>query len=133
MIQILILKKNFQWFQLLQIPAAILFGMMIDVCPSFYKFDFSCKLCGKMGALHRRHSAGGAWRFAGSQGQFNHDSRFPNLKFGTMKVVFDVTLVLISVVVSFIFLGSLEGLREGTLVSAVFAGQAAKVFSRLLL
>ena len=31
LIQIAILRKNYQWFQLLQIPAAVLFGVMIDV------------------------------------------------------------------------------------------------------
>ena len=30
-IQILILRKRFEWFQLLQIPASFLFGVMIDV------------------------------------------------------------------------------------------------------
>ena len=31
LIQILILRKRFEWFQLLQIPASFLFGVMIDV------------------------------------------------------------------------------------------------------
>lgn len=31
LIQIAILRKNFDWFQLLQIPASLFFGLMIDV------------------------------------------------------------------------------------------------------
>src|SRR5699024_2924881 len=30
-LQIVILRKKYQWFQLLQFPAAVLFGTMIDV------------------------------------------------------------------------------------------------------
>lgn len=49
-----------------------------------------------------------------------------------MKVIFDITLVCISVVLAFIFLGRLSGVREGTIVAAVLIGQITKIFSKIL-
>ena len=46
---------------------------------------------------------------------------FP-VKFSTVKIAFDVTLVCISILTSFLFLGGLEGIREGTVAAAVCVG-----------
>ena len=48
------------------------------------------------------------------------------VKFGNMKVVFDVTLVTISVVTGLLVLGRLEGVREGTVAAALCVGLVAK-------
>lgn len=53
-------------------------------------------------------------------------------KFGNMKVALDVTLVVLSVAAGFIFLGRLEGVREGTVAAALLVGQVSKLFSRYL-
>lgn len=53
-------------------------------------------------------------------------------KFGNMKVALDVTLVVLSVAAGFIFLGRLEGVREGTVAAALLLGQVSKIFSRHL-
>lgn len=53
-------------------------------------------------------------------------------KFGNMKVALDVTLVVLSVAAGFIFLGRLEGVREGTIAAALLVGQVSKIFSRYL-
>ena len=53
-------------------------------------------------------------------------------KFGNMKVALDVTLVVLSVAAGFIFLGRLEGVREGTVAAALLVGQVSKIFSRYL-
>ena len=46
--------------------------------------------------------------------------RVIRLKFGYMKVIVDVSLVIIAVALSFGFLPGLQGVREGTLAAAVF-------------
>ena len=50
----------------------------------------------------------------------------PKLKFGNMKVAFDVSLVVIACLLSFLFLHGLVGVREGTVAAAILVGQIAK-------
>jgi uncharacterized membrane protein YczE len=47
-------------------------------------------------------------------------------KFGTTKVAFDVTLVAFAILLSFLFLGELQGIREGTIAAALFVGQVSR-------
>lgn len=48
--------------------------------------------------------------------------------FGNLRVGLDVLLVSVAATVSWILLGSIEGLREGTLIAALCSGQFAKLF-----
>lgn len=57
--------------------------------------------------------------------------RVIRLKFGYMKVIVDVSLVIIAVALSFGFLHGLQGVREGTLAAAIFVGLLAKQINRL--
>ena len=57
---------------------------------------------------------------------------FPKVKFGYMKVGFDVTLVTIACILSFVFTGRLQGVREGTIAAALLVGLIAKQFGKLL-
>ena len=54
------------------------------------------------------------------------------MKFGYMKVGFDVTLVAIACILSFTFMGNLQGVREGTVAAALFVGLIAKQLGKLL-
>ena len=54
------------------------------------------------------------------------------VKFGYMKVGFDVTLVVIACILSVVFTGHLQGVREGTVAAAVMVGLIAKQLGRLL-
>lgn len=49
-------------------------------------------------------------------------SRAVKHDFGLVKVYFDVSLVLISCVISLVFLHGIEGIREGTVVAALIVG-----------
>ena len=48
------------------------------------------------------------------------------IKFGYMKVGFDVILVAIACVLSLAFTGRIQGVREGTVAAAVFVGLLSK-------
>ena len=50
---------------------------------------------------------------------------FP-VKFANAKVGFDVTLVVLATILSFLFLGKLTGVREGTVAAAICVGLVAK-------
>lgn len=52
-------------------------------------------------------------------------------KFGNMKMTFDVTLVCLSIVLSFTILGGLHGVREGIIAAAMLAGQITKQTNKL--
>ncbi len=54
------------------------------------------------------------------------------LKFGTMKVIFDVSLVLISCVLSLIFLHGIYGVREGTVAAALLVGTISRQVNKVL-
>ena len=53
-------------------------------------------------------------------------------EFGTIKVVFDITLMSTAAVLSLAFFGQLNGVREGTVISAVLVGLIVKFFQRHL-
>lgn len=52
--------------------------------------------------------------------------------FSNMKTMFDCTSVLAAAVLSFVFLGRLVGIREGTVITAILAGKLMGIFRKLL-
>ena len=54
------------------------------------------------------------------------------VKFGYMKVGFDVTLVVTACILSLVFTGRLQGVREGTVAAALMVGLIAKQFGKVL-
>lgn len=52
--------------------------------------------------------------------------------FGNLRTGVDVFLVIAAVSASWLLLGTIEGVREGTLIAAVCGGQFAKVFLKVL-
>ena len=53
------------------------------------------------------------------------------VKFGNMKMFFDVTLVCIAIVLPLVFLHHLAGVREGTIAAAILVGQITKQTNKL--
>ena len=54
------------------------------------------------------------------------------VKFGYMKVGFDVTLVVTACILSLVFTGRLQGVREGTVAAVLMVGLIAKQFGKVL-
>lgn len=140
-IQIAILRKKYDWFQLLQLPAAIVFGVMIDVAEyiispitlsNYFQQWLICVAGIVLVALGVSVEVAAKFVTTAGEGVVLAICQVAPIKFGNMKVVFDVTLVCISVVLSFVFLGKLDGVREGTAAAAVFVGLLTKVFNKLI-
>lgn len=55
-------------------------------------------------------------------------SRFVHKDFGYVKVFFDITMVIMAAALSFLFLHHLNGVREGTLISALLVGPISHWF-----
>lgn len=140
-IQIVILRKKYDWFQLLQLPAAIVFGVMIDVAEyiispitlsNYFQQWLICAAGIVLVALGVSVEVAAKFVTTAGEGVVLAICQVAPIKFGNMKVVFDVTLVCISVVLSLVFLGKLDGVREGTAAAAVFVGLLTKVFNKLI-
>ena len=137
--QIVLLRRRFEWIQLLQIPIASVFGAMCDVWlwalrdlqPEGYGWQLALSLLGSivLGV--------GVWievvprtvTLAG-EGAVNAIVRVTGWSFGSVKIGVDSTLVAIAVVVSFALLGELHGVREGTVIGAVLVGWTVKRLMR---
>lgn len=143
-IQILILRRQYDWFQLLQFPAAILFGTMIDVAEQVIKFIspsnyfqqwIICAIGIFLVAFGVSLEVTANLVTTAGEGIVLAICKVAPVKFSNMKVAFDVTLVCISIALSFIFLGHLDGVREGTIAAAICVGlitkQTGKVTNKL--
>ena len=141
LIQIAILRSQYDWLQLLQFPAAIVFGTMIDVAGyvlqaiAFSNYVQQWLLCIAgifLIALGISLEVTANLVTTAGEGIVLAICRVVPVKFSNMKIIFDVTLVCISIVLSFVFLGHLDGVREGTVAVAIFVGLITKQTNRLM-
>ena len=139
LIQILILRRRYQWVQLLQIPAAVLFGVMIDVSSyaiqgitytNYFQQWILCVIGIVFVAIGVSIEVTAKLITTAGEGIVLAICQVLPVKFGNMKVAFDVTLVCLSIITSFVFLGHLDGVREGTVAAAVCVGLLTKQFRK---
>ena len=139
--QIGILRRRYDWFQLLQFPAAIVFGLTIDaaeaalagVIPGSYPAQWLLCAAGIFLIAFgiSMEVTAGLVTTAG-EGIVLAICRVAPVKFSNMKVAFDVTLVCLAVALSLIFLGRPEGVREGTLAAAVCVGLVTRQTNKIM-
>ena len=140
--QILILRKKFQPIQLLQVPLSFLFGYFTDFglwCVSPIPIDvyWVRLLMVILGVviLGLGISVSVAANVIMNSGEafVKAVSDTIHKEFGNVKVVFDISCVVSSIILSLIFFNfSIVGTREGTIISAVLTGFVVKFFSRRL-
>lgn len=139
LIQIAILRRQYDWFQLLQFPAAIVFGTMIDVAEyllqgiqvsNYLEEWLFCIIGIVLIALGISVEVMANLVTTAGEGIVLAICKVAPVKFGNMKMGFDITLVCISVVLSLVFLSGVEGVREGTLAAMIFVGQITKVTNK---
>lgn len=136
--QILLLRKNFKPFQLLQIPLSFLFGYFTDfglwlvsrIPNDVYWIQLLLVISGivvlgfgiTLGVIADVILNSGE-AFVKALAEVLHK------EFGNTKIAFDVSWVLLSIVLSLVFFnGQLLGTREGTIISALLVGVAVKFF-----
>ena len=139
--QLIILRRNFKAEHLLQIPISMAFGYFIDltmdlfsfVDPKIYIVKFFVLLIGCLIldlGVYTEVLANVA--MLPGESFVRAVVKVWHTEFGISKVVFDVSLSLIAVVLSFVVTGHLEGVREGTIIAALFVGFIARTLGRLL-
>lgn len=121
---------------LMQIPVSLLFGVFIDITmailsswhPTVYYLQFlSCVVgCCVMGVGIALEVIADVCMNSGEY-VVHIASKKLKREFGTLKIMFDVTLLLIAVGCSWIFAGRIDGVREGTVIVAVLTGPVVKL------
>ena len=143
LLQILILRRNYHPIQLMQLPVAVFFGYLTDFgvwavrgihCSTYWQQWIVC-LIGILlvAAGVSLEVKAGVVVLAGEGVVLAICKVLPKIKFGHMKVGFDVTLVVIACILSFTFTGHLQGVREGTVAAALLVGLIAKQIGKLLM
>lgn len=142
LLQIVVLRRRFKLIRLLQIPVCVVFGLLIDVAglcieavvPDNYFMQWLLCVCGivlvAVGVAFEMSA--GVLTLAGEGLVQALCTVLPKVKFGYMKVMVDVSFVVIAVELSFIFLHELQGVREGTVAAAIFVGLIAKFLNRFI-
>ncbi len=141
-LQILLLRRRYQLVQLMQLPVAIVFGYLTDFAvwatqgiqyTAYWQQWLLCAVGIVLVAIGVScEVTAGVVVLAGEGLSLAICQVFPKLKFGNVKMGFDVTLVVIACILSFLFLGRLAGVREGTVAAAILVGQLVKVINRFL-
>ena len=135
LLQIIILRKKYQPFQLLQLPVAIIFGYLTDLCvwiverisyAYYWQQWILCVIGTALVALGVSLEVLSRVVTLAGEGLVLAVCRVLPLKFGNMKIAFDVTLVVIACVLSLIFLHNISGVREGTVFAALLVGTFSK-------
>lgn len=142
LLQILILRKNYHPIQLMQLPVAFFFGYLTDfgvwavqgiICHTYWQEWIICVIGIVLVAVGvSLEVKAGVVVLAGEGVVLAICKVLPKIKFGYMKVGFDVTLVVIACVLSIVFTGKLQGVREGTVAAALLVGTIAKQLGKLL-
>lgn len=140
-LQVLVLRRKFKLFQLIQLPMTIIFGLFIDLCmyltwwldPSSYLEQWVWIIVSVViMALGVYVEMQPRLTYLPANGiVFTLYTVLQNIPYGTIKIIFDSILVGISVITSLTLLGGLYGVREGTIFAALAVGAVIRVISRL--
>ena len=138
-LQALLLRKQFKPFQLLQIVVNVVFSASIDVFMAMLSFYapqqlFTRVLSAVAGCIVLAFGISVEVApdliMVPGEGIVAAISKVSGRRFGSVKVVFDVTLILIAALLSWLFFGNIVGVGVGTLLSAVSVGQFVNLINR---
>lgn len=139
---IVVMGHNYKLFYLLTVPTVLLFSCICDIFTAVFCFiDVSNNYLGQWILVILSSitlAIGLAFNIASSITMLPADFfvRFVNVRsrvnFGTVKLIFDVILVIIAALLSMSMLGEIIGIREGTLFIALTVGPMTKYLLGLL-
>ena len=140
-LQVVILGKNFKLENILQIPVSIVFGYFIDLTmlmfgwlnPGNYVLKIFALLIGCLilGFGVYIEVLADVVMLPGESFVRAVVQRW-NTNFGTTKICFDSSMTIIAALLSFLFAGQLNGVREGTVIAALLVGYVAKLIGKKL-
>lgn len=138
-LQALLLRRQFKPIQLLQIVVNVVFSASIDVFMAMLSFYapqqlFTRVLSAVAGCIVLAFGISVEVApdliMVPGEGIVAAISKVSGRRFGSVKVVFNVTLILIAALLSWLFFGNIVGVGVGTLLSAVSVGQFVNLINR---
>ena len=139
-LQLIVTRRQFPLMQFLQIPVALAFGYLIDFCmdslffwvePQTYAVKMFCLL---LGCLILAFSV--FLEFTADvivlpgEGLTNAIFSVTGWEKGVIKTGIDVAMSVTGLLLALYFFHALNGVREGTIIAAVFVGIVSKQFDR---
>ena len=142
LLQLILLLKDFKWYYVFQVVASLFFGLFVDLGEIVLAFLPSPELY----ILRILYSLIAVLLIAlgimiylecevmslPAEGVAVALSKKTKLSVPTCKLIFDVFSTLLAVIFSFIFFGTLVGVREGTVMIAIGVGPVMKLLSKVL-
>lgn len=139
--QIILLRKKFPRYQLLQIPVTLLFSILIDGAMKFTTFVnidiyWVALLYNILGCVFR--AVGVSCQVVADVVMLSTEAFVKALsdvskkEFSWIKLFFDVFMAAVAIALSFLLLGRLESVREGTLIIVLLVGPVSHYFTKRL-
>ena len=139
LLQIVLLRKDFKWYNIFQLAFSTLFGYFTDFA-KWVLGDFCLPTyAGRLGMLFISIvliSIGISLYVdtklipMPSEGLTMAFSDFFHIRFHNMKIIQDCVTVSLAVALSFLFLHRLAGVREGTVISALLVGKGIALMQK---
>lgn len=137
-----LLRKDFKVFQILQLPCSFLFGYFVDIWElllrslalNTYLSRIILLLIGCVivalgfSLVYTSHVA-----LEANTAFLNAFCLRTGKTYGTLKTITDVIIVIMAAAVALIFLHTIVGIREGTVIAALIVGPIAGFFNRRLI
>ncbi|NMM64134.1 YitT family protein [Clostridium sp. P21] len=139
--QIVILRREYQLFQLLQLVVGVLFGYFTDFAlhfisgiqiNSYFVQWLVCIVSIFVIALGVFLEVKANVVMLAGEGLVKAISQKTHKDFGKTKVCFDIALIIISVIASACMFHKLNGVREGTIASALLVGRIVSYYDKRL-
>lgn len=140
-LQVILLRRNFQLQNLLQLPIIALFSFFIDLTMSLLGFmqpeTYAMKVvslivgCLILGFGVFMEMVANVAMLPG-EATVRAVSDVFNTDFGKTKIAFDSSMTVIAAILSFIMFRHLDGVREGTIVAAILVGFIARLFKKYI-
>lgn len=139
--QWLLLKKDFKPFQFLQIGVTFIFSACIDLSMALLSFlqpdgIFACLVSLLVGcailAFGISVEVAPDVLMVPGEGLVSAITRVTGKRFGSVKVIFDTTLMACALILSLLFFQGINGLGLGTILSALIVGKIVNFLNRHL-
>lgn len=140
-LQVILLRRNFQLQNLLQLPIIALFSFFIDLTMSLLGFmqpeTYAMKIvslivgCLILGFGVFMEMVANVAMLPG-EATVRAVSDVFRTDFGKTKIAFDSSMTVIAAILSFIMFKHLDGVREGTIVAAILVGFIARLFKKYI-
>ena len=140
-LQVILLRRNFQLQNLLQLPIIALFSFFIDLTMSLLGFmqpeTYAMKIvslivgCLILGFGVFMEMVANVAMLPG-EATVRAVSDVFSTDFGKTKIAFDSSMTVIAAILSFIMFKHLGGVREGTIVAAILVGFIARLFKKYI-